>query len=74
MRSFLDALCGERDYQKEAIRVTLRYLLGGQYNNLEELAEDNYHRNPILQERYSSLVVEDFYKHLQLHDKLSCTI
>lgn len=26
--AFLDALCGEREYQKEAIKVTLRYLLG----------------------------------------------
>jgi type III restriction enzyme len=70
--AFLDALCGEREYQKEAIRVTLRYLLGGQYNNLKELAEENYHQNPVLQERYGSL--EDFYKHLQLPEKLSCTI
>ena len=70
--AFLDALCGEREYQKETIRVTLRYLLGGQYNNLKELAEENYHQNPVLQERYGSL--EDFYKHLQLPDKLSCTI
>ncbi len=69
---FLDALCGEREYQKEVVRVTLRYLLGGQYNNLKELAEENYHQNPVLQERYGSL--EDFYKHLQLPDKLSCTI
>ena len=45
---FLDALCGEREYQKEAIRVVLRYLLGGQYKNLKELAEENYHQNPIL--------------------------
>lgn len=28
--AFLDALCGEREYQKETIRVTLRYLLRGQ--------------------------------------------
>jgi type III restriction enzyme len=70
--AFLDALCGEREYQKEAIRVTLRYLLGGQYNNLKELAEENYHQNRVLQEKYSSL--EDFYKYLQLPDKLSCTI
>ncbi len=27
---FIDALCGDRDYQKEAIRETLRYFLGGQ--------------------------------------------
>ncbi|KKL49224.1 hypothetical protein LCGC14_2317650, partial [marine sediment metagenome] len=70
--AFLDALCGEREYQKEVVRVTMRYLLGGQYNNLKELAEENYHQNPVLQERYGSL--EDFYKHLQLPDKLSCTI
>lgn len=50
--AFLDALCGERAYQKEVVRVTMRYLLGGQYNNLKELAEENYHQNPVLQERY----------------------
>ena len=51
--AFLDALCVEREYQKEAIRVTLRYFLGGQYNNLKELAEENYYQNPVLQEKYS---------------------
>jgi len=69
---FLDALCREREYQKEAIRITLRYLLGGQYKNLKELAEENYHQNPILQEKYSSL--EDFYRNLQLPDKLCCSL
>jgi type III restriction enzyme len=70
--AFLDALCGEREYQKEATRITLQYLLGGQYNNLKELAEENYHQNPVLEERYGTL--SDFYIHLQLPDKLSCTI
>ena len=70
--AFLDALYGEREYQKEATRITLRYLLGGQYNDLKELAEENYHRNPVLEERYGTL--SDFYIHLQLPDKLSCTI
>jgi len=70
--AFLDALCAEREYQKEAIRATLQYLLGGQYNDLRELAEENYHQNIVLQERYGTL--SDFYKHLQLPNKLSCTI
>jgi len=70
--AFLDALCGEREYQKEAIRATLQYLLGGQYNDLSELAEENYHQNVVLQERYGTL--SDFYKHLQLPNKLFCTI
>ena len=69
---FLDALCREREYQKKAIRITLRYLLSGQYKNLKELAEENYYQNPILQEKYSSL--EDFYRNLQLPDKLYCSL
>ena len=70
--AFLDALCGDREYQKEATRETLRYLLGGQYNSLGDLARENYQQNPVLQDLYPSL--EDFYKHLQLPDKLSCSL
>jgi len=67
--AFLDALCGNREYQKEAIRITLRYFLGGEYQSLRELAEENYHSNPKLQEKYSSF--EDFSRVLQLPDQLS---
>lgn len=69
---FLDALCEDREYQKEAIREVLRYFLGGEYKSLKDLAEENYHKNPKLQEKYLSL--EDFIKSLQLPDKLSCSI
>mgnify|MGYP001603963964 FL=1 len=69
---FLDALCTDREYQKEAIRETLRYFLGGEYKNLKDLAEKNYHRNPKLQEKYSSF--DDFSSYLQLPDKLSCSL
>ncbi len=69
---FLDALCGEREYQKEAIRITLRYLLGGEYKNLKELAEENYHQNQFLQEKYASF--NDFVKALQFPDKLYCSL
>jgi type III restriction enzyme len=70
--AFLDALCGDREYQKEAIRETIRYFLGGEYRSLKELAEENYHKNPKLQEKYPSF--EDFLSHLQLPEKLSCTL
>ncbi|NCQ53366.1 MAG: hypothetical protein GW803_04745, partial [Caldiserica bacterium] len=43
--AFLDALCGPREFQKESIRVVLRYLLGGRYRNLKDLAEENYEDN-----------------------------
>ena len=70
--AFLDALCGDREYQKEAIRETVRYFLGGEYQSLKELAEKSYHSNPKLQEKYSSL--EEFTGVLQLPDKLSCSL
>ena len=40
--AFLDELCGHRDYQKEAICTTLRFLLGGKYANLRVLAEEHF--------------------------------
>jgi type III restriction enzyme len=70
--AFLDELCGMREYQKEAIRTTLRYLLGGKYANLRELARENFDANEELQQRYGSWAGMD--KHLQLPDQLSCSI
>ncbi len=70
--AFLDALCRDRGYQKEATRETIRYFLGGEYRSLKELAEENYHKNPKLQEKYSSF--EAFLESLQLPDKLSCSL
>jgi type III restriction enzyme len=69
---FIDALCGERNYQKEAIRTTLRYMLGGQYKNLMELAEENFNSNEKLRDLYGSFI--EMKKHLQFPDKLSCSI
>jgi len=66
--AFLDALCGAREFQKEAIRTVLRYLLGGRYRNLRDLAEENYDNNPVLGELYPTFT--DFERHLQLPDKI----
>ncbi len=70
--AFLDALCMDREYQKDAIQEVLRYFLGGQYRNLLELTEENYHNNPKLQEKYSSFI--EFTENLQLPNKFSCSI
>ena len=70
--AFLDALCGSREFQAEAIRIVLRYLRGGRYSNLQDLAKENYDNNPALRELYPSFA--DFQRHLQLLDKLACTI
>lgn len=70
--AFLDELCGFREYQKESIRVTLDYFLGGKYTNLRELAKENFDQNPELEQRYGSWTGME--RHLQLPDKLSCSI
>jgi type III restriction enzyme len=69
---FLDALCGNREYQKEAIREATRYFLSGEYGCLKELAEQNYNNNPKLQEKYFSF--EELLNHLQLPSALSCSL
>jgi type III restriction enzyme len=70
--AYLDELCGMREYQKIAIRTTLRYLLGGKYANLRELAKENFDEKAELQQRYGSWT--NMEKHLQLPDQLSCSI
>ena len=69
---FLDALCSTREYQKEAIRITLRYLLGGRYANLRALAEESFNSNEKLRERYRSFT--EMERHLQLPEQLSCSL
>ncbi|MEW6192650.1 MAG: DEAD/DEAH box helicase family protein [Bacillota bacterium] len=69
---FLDALCGPREYQKEAIRTVLRYLLGGRYASLRALAEENFNSNEQLRDRYGTF--REMERHLQLPDQLSCSV
>src|SRR3989338_4674958 len=70
--AFLDGLCEKREYQVKAIQTALRYLLGRKYANLRELAKENFESNDKLQERYGSW--EGMDRHLQLPDKLACSI
>lgn len=65
---FLDILCGDRDYQKQAIRTAVIYLASKRYNNLSELVKENYKVNLTLQDKYSDL--QHYYKYLQIKDKL----
>jgi len=69
---FLDELCGHREFQKEAIQEAVRFSLGGEYKNTEELARENFNQNSDLQEYYGTF--ENLRKRLELKDKLACTI
>lgn len=70
--AFLDELCGFREYQKEAIRTTLRFLQGGKYTSLRALAKENFDDNTELQERYGSWAGME--KQLQLPEQLACSV
>ncbi len=70
--AFIDELCGTREYQKEAIRITLRYLLAGEYADLRALAKANYDDNHTMEARYGSW--SGMERHLQMPDKLSASL
>lgn len=69
---FLDALCGHREYQKEAIRTGMRYLAGGRFNSLRDLADFNFAKNEALQSKYTSAA--SFHRNLQLPEQMSCSM
>ncbi len=69
---FLDALCADREYQKEAIRTVCRFLAGCQYASTAALAEENYAKNPKLTDRYGSL--DGLLGALPFPDKLTCCV
>ncbi|WP_457564897.1 DEAD/DEAH box helicase family protein [Caminibacter sp.] len=69
---FLDKLCGDREYQKEAIKNAIIYLASGRYAKIENLVEENYKNNPELQVKYTSL--QGYKNHLQLPNKLFANI
>src|SRR5664280_2331725 len=70
--AFIDALCGEREYQKEAIRTLCRFMAGGLYSNARELASENFAANAALAERYGSLA--GLHAALPFPDKLACSV
>ncbi|MEI7451608.1 MAG: DEAD/DEAH box helicase family protein [Candidatus Falkowbacteria bacterium] len=69
---FLDKLCGDREYQKEAIRNSIIFLVGGKYQKTDDLITENYSRNTELQVKYSSL--DEYKSKLQITNKLFANI
>lgn len=69
---FLDELCGRREYQKEAILVALRYLLGQEYKDLRALAKSNFESSDALRDRYGSW--ENMQRNLQLPEQLAASL
>lgn len=70
--AFLDVLCGDREYQKEAIRAAIIYLASGMYNSIEDIVKENYENNSELGKKYNR--IEDYYSNLQIKNKLFANI
>lgn len=71
---FLDILCSDRHYQKEAIIKAVVFLASDLYKKTEDLIAENW-ANPKMSElktRYTTL--HEYEKSLQLKNKLSATI
>lgn len=64
---FIDRLCGDRTYQKEAIKNAVLYLATDNCETLKDLAVQNYGQNSKLREKYPS--EKDFLDQLQMLDK-----
>lgn len=71
--AFLNALCGTRQYQKEAIQTALIYLFGGRYKNIEALVEENFNKNEEIARRYNNSLTE-YGRKLHFQKRLSGTI
>lgn len=69
---FLDVLCGNREYQKEAIKTAIFYLASGRYNGIEDLVSENYKLNDELKKRYST--EKEYLNKLQIKNRLSANI
>jgi type III restriction enzyme len=69
---FLDVLCSTRNYQKEAIKTTIHYLISDKYRRIEDLIRENYRQNIHLQERYRE--EKEYISKLQLPEKQSACI
>lgn len=72
-QNFLDLLFKNREYQKEATEVVLRYLNSGEYKDLQTLAKENFDKNEVIRERFSGNF-EAMKNDLPLSDKLSATV
>jgi type III restriction enzyme len=69
---FINLLCADRYYQREAIKTAIIYLASGKYKSIEDLVRENSKKNSSIITRHHSL--HDYEKRLQLPKRLSATL
>jgi type III restriction enzyme len=69
---FIEALVGPRLYQREALEVALRFLLGGDYESTADLAKASYGASDDLQRFYAT--EDQLIERLPFPDMLACSL
>lgn len=69
---YLDCLCGNREYQKQAIKTAIVYMVSQEYSSINQLAKENYETNEFLKQKFPRDV--DYLNTIQLPNKLSGVI
>lgn len=71
---YLDILCDNRPFQKEAIQNAIIFLASGLYKDIRDVVTENYNNphNTELRSRY--ITIDDYLHKLQLPNKLTATI
>lgn len=69
---YIEKLSGNRYFQIEAIKNAIIYFASNRYSKIEDLVEENYNKNTVLKEKYSSL--EQYFSNIQLKNKLTGNI
>lgn len=69
---FLDILCGNRHYQKEAIKTAIHYLISTKYQTIDDLVKENYKLNDQLKLRYKT--EQEYLNKIQIPHKLSACL
>ncbi len=71
---YLDILCSDRQYQKEAIQKAIIFLASGIYSNIEALVNENWLNPKMVELKNRFQSVTDYEHHLQMKGKLSANI
>ena len=69
---FVDAVCGSRDYQRDAVATVLRLFCGGRYRDTEQLAREAFDGSADLQRLYTS--ADALVERLSFKDLLACSL
>lgn len=71
---YLEILCSDRQYQKEAIHKAIIFLASGIYKNIDDLVRENWLNAKMVELKNRYQTVEDYEHHLQMHGKLAANI